>query len=331
MLFKKGNKKNQTVVKILSIFVVSILFLIVLVLLSTRMTKALKPVSALPVIPDSLSELEEFLALNEKQINPKLGTEKTIIFPDAKRTKSKLALIYLHGFSASRGELSPVFEDVAKKWKLPIFFTRFKGHGLGPDDLGEAKFTDWLYDAAEAYLIGKKLGDEIVLTCMSTGCSLGLYLAYFYPEKIKALVMLSPNFEPADRRAFLALGPLGLLFTQIFIGDYREYQPINLQQKYFWTVRYRARVIPEMMTLVQGVKKLDLSQIKIPILTLYTPYDGVVSATEIENNVHRLGSKINQLVPLQETKHHVLAGNVFNPSLNDLVENRISQFLDLIL
>lgn len=291
----------------------------------------LKPVSPLPMIPDTLPELEKYIVLSEKKINPRLGTEKIIVFSDAKRTKSKLALVYLHGFSASRGELSPVFEDIAKKWNLPIFFTRFKGHGLGSDDLGEARFTDWLSDAVEAYQVGKNLGEEIVLTCMSTGCSLGLYLAYFYPERIKALVMLSPNFEPADRRAFLALGPLGPLFTQIFIGDYREYEPFNLQQKYFWTVRYRAKVIPEMMTLVQGVKNLDLSQIKIPILTLYTPYDGVVSATEIENNVHRLGSKINQLVPLQETKHHVLAGNVFNPSLNEFVENRISQFLELIL
>jgi esterase/lipase len=302
-------------------------FLFVLIWLCTKLIPTLEKWTLKSSIPNSIAELEDYLQLKETKFKPKHGTEKFILFPSEQKTKSHLAFVYFHGFSATRGELSPVFEDIAKRMALPIFFTRFTGHGLGSEELGQAKYADWIQDAIEAYEIGKKLGSEIILACASTGCPLSLYLAYFFPDKIRALVMLSPNFAPFDSRAFLALGPLGPLFIQIFMGEYREYQPRNSKHAYFWTVKYRSRVLLEMITLVEAIKNLDFAQIKMPILTLYTPYDNVVNPREIEKNVRRFGSQVNQLISLPETREHVLAGDAMNPEMTSRVEQIINQFL----
>ena len=316
------------------LFLLSVLFLltgIVVVFACTRFIPSLERVSFTEKVPLQISAIQAYLLKEEKLFSPKPGTEKVIFFPKSSTGKSKLSFVYLHGFSASRQEASPIFEKVAEQLNSPIFMTRLKGHGLGAEELGSAKKSDWIKDALEAYQIGLRLGDEVVLTCMSTGCALGLYLAYFFPEKIKALIMLSPNYSPADPRSFLALGPLGPLITQTVIGKYRQFKAANSQQAYYWTTRYRTSVIPEMISLVYAAKKLDLSKIKIPILTIYTPFDKVVSAEEIELNSPRLGSNKNKLIPLIETQEHVLGGDIMNPLFNERIINESIDFIKSIL
>lgn len=313
--------------KMLLYLVFTVLFLFVVVLLSTRFIPPLMKTELHVTMPTSIDEVDLYLAAEEEKINPKPGTEKKIFFNSTKNQKSKLSFIYLHGFSASRREASPVFEKIAIQWKSPLFMTRFFGHGLGADDLGRAKQEHWIQDALEAYQIGLKLGEEVVLTCMSTGCALGLYLAYFFPEKIKALILLSPNFAPADSRAFLALGPLGPLITKMVVGPYREFESANSEQSYYWTCKYNTAVLPEMITLVTAVKKLDLGKIKAPSLTLYTPFDKIIDASEIEKNIPRLGSAINKLIPLVETQQHIVAGDIMNPVMTDRVIQEINRFL----
>ncbi len=309
----------------------SIVVLAVVVLLSTRLNPHLKKTNLLNSPPTDIGKIEHYLEFNESKFNPKPGTEKRIFFNSAQKQKSKLSFVYLHGFSATRQEASPVFEKIASYWAAPIFMTRFFGHGLGPDDLGLAKQEHWIQDAIEAYQIGLSLGDEVILSCMSTGCALGFYLAYFFPEKIKAMILLSPNFAPADPKSFLALGPLGPITTRLVIGPYREFTAANSQQAYYWTCKYDSAVLPEMISLVAAVRNLDLEKIKVPVLTLYTPFDKVISSPEIEKNIPRLGSKINKLIPLVETQEHVIAGNIMNPVMNDKVIGEINSFLKGII
>jgi esterase/lipase len=198
---------------------------------------------------------------------------------------------------------------------------------LTPEKLGAATFNDWIQDSIEAYQIGLTLGEQVVITCASTGCSLAMYLAYFFPDKIHALIMVSPNFSPADSRSFLALGPLGLITTRLLLGKYQEFKPSNNLQAYYWTYKYETSVIPEMINLVAGIKNLDLSRIQTPVLTIYTPFDKVVSTQEIEKNTQRLGSIRNKLVPIFETKEHILAGDIMNPKLNNKIIQLSIQFL----
>lgn len=298
-----------------------------LTLLSTRWVPklTLKPLPTLP--SKDLKSLQAYISAVEQPHHPKPGTEKLLLLPPSQPQKSPTSFLYLHGFSASRQEISPVIENLARSMNSPLFMTRFSGHGLGAEELGETKWTQWIDDALEAYVIGASLGDEMIITCMSTGCALGLYLAHFYPEKIKALILLSPNFSPANPLSFLANGPLGPLMTKLVLGDYRTSEIKDPRQAYFWTTQYRTNVIPEMITLVTAVKNLDFKKIQIPVLTVYTKNDDVVSVQEIEENIPRLPNPRNQIVELSEATNHVLAGDIMNSNLNAKLLRICEEFL----
>ncbi|UCD68174.1 MAG: hypothetical protein JSW48_15555 [Betaproteobacteria bacterium] len=97
------------------------------------------------------------------------GTEKLIIrHPTAKGRKTPLAVVYLHAFSASRQELSPVPEQLAKRLGANLLLTRLSGHGSPGDALGYVTVEDWLTDAVEASQIGRALGDRVLLMGTST-------------------------------------------------------------------------------------------------------------------------------------------------------------------
>jgi esterase/lipase len=300
---------------------------ILLVLISTRWVAPLKKKKLATKIPPDPSQLQEYLRQRELKIRPKPGTEKKIFQTNPGTSKSKISFVYLHGFTASRHEVSPVFETIAESLGAPLFMTRLHGHGLGQDELGETKKEQWLEDAIEAYRIGLTLGEEVVIACMSTGSALGLYLAYFYPEKIKALILLSPNLAPADPRSFLARGPLGKIITRLFLGKHRQLKAANSRQAYYWTMTYGTPVLTEMISLVTAVKELKFERIKIPTLTLYTPFDDVISASEIESNLPRMGSPLNKLIPLIETQSHVIAGDIMNPMMSERVIKECLDFL----
>ena len=82
-------------------------------------------------IPELPADLEAYLTESESRYNDiRPGLEKTILWHDPQRKKAtELSLVYLHGFSASRAEISPVPERVAQELGANLFFTRLAGHG----------------------------------------------------------------------------------------------------------------------------------------------------------------------------------------------------------
>ena len=58
----------------------------------------------LPVVPSDAKALEQYVTRNESQHKLKPENEAMIIWNDSTRTKTNYAVVYLHGFSASRME-----------------------------------------------------------------------------------------------------------------------------------------------------------------------------------------------------------------------------------
>jgi hypothetical protein len=67
------------------------------------------------------------------------------------RIRTPLALVYIHGFSASRRDITPAVETLASTLRANAFLTRLAAHG-GASGTGFATVTaqDWLDDAREA-------------------------------------------------------------------------------------------------------------------------------------------------------------------------------------
>jgi pimeloyl-ACP methyl ester carboxylesterase len=157
-----------------------------------------EPSGDLPQLPSEPAELERRIENGEARIPDVVpGTEKTLIWADPEsRERTELALVYLHGFSASRQELSPLTERLASELGANAFFTRLAGHGReNVDAMSEVTAGDWYRDALEALAVGHAIGEHVVVGS-STGATLATVLAETHPDDVHAIVAVSANYGP---------------------------------------------------------------------------------------------------------------------------------------
>jgi pimeloyl-ACP methyl ester carboxylesterase len=165
------------------------------------------PRARITLPPDSVPEITHArlaaILESEKTIPElKTGVEKEVIWAHPDRRRTEWSLVYLHGFSSSRREISPVMETVATRLGANLFFTRFRGHGtVSGEDMGQVGLLDWLEDAREARAIGHLTGEKVMIAGTSHGGLLAAWVAMLDgPEPVAGLALVSPNFEPCDKR-----------------------------------------------------------------------------------------------------------------------------------
>ena len=180
-----------------------------------------KPVifKTLPKIKLRINEVESWIDQKESKFkNIKEGNESRIIFYDSVPKKTNISIVYLHGFSGSSQDGSPVHINVAKKLNSNIYLPRLYAHGLNSDEpLIEYTGEKYLDSAREALAIGKIIGEKVILMCTSTGCSAALTLAANHPE-VAALVMYAPNIRITHPLDFVATLPWGLYIVRLVEG-----------------------------------------------------------------------------------------------------------------
>ncbi|MDM7456067.1 MAG: alpha/beta fold hydrolase, partial [Tepidimonas sp.] len=270
--------------------------------------------------PAALAELDGWLAAQEAA-RPDLrpGTAKGIVWHGAPGTRTPWAVVYLHGFTASRMETAPLAERVAQALGANLFHTRLAGHGRSPQALAAVKPQDWLADAVEAVRIGHAIGEQVLLIGTSTGATLGAWLA-MRPEAagvpVQRQVWISPNFGPADKRTEWLNGPWGKQLAQWITGGVVGSPSDDPRIEMGWTRVYPVQALFPMMALVQRVREADVSTVKTPVLVLYSPRDRTVDPALTEALFARLGSPVKQLERVEDsTDHdqHVLAGDLRSP------------------
>jgi esterase/lipase len=273
---------------------------------------------AAPAVP-APAMLEAWLSAAEARFPDIVpGAGKSIVWAHADRRRTPLAIVYLHGYTATRQEVAPLCDRLAASLGANLFYTRLAGHGRAPAALGEASAEDWLRDAAEALAIGRALGERGVVVGTSTGGTLALWLAQ-QPDAadIAAQILISPNLGPRNERSTLLAGPWGYQLQRLLIGEEYRWQPANERQAKYWTWRYPARALVPMMALVKSVRGSPLEDIRVPTLVIHSPKDSVVSPARIEQAYARLGSPMKQIVKVEDSEdraHHVLAGDILAPS-----------------
>ena len=164
-------------------------------------------------IPDRLDKLDGYLSESESRITGiREGCEKKIVWYNSQRQQTDLAIVYIHGFSASRMETWPLCDRLAEAMGANLFYTRLTGHGQDGYALGTATVEDWLTDGMEAMAIGQHLGKTFILVGTSTGGTLATWLAAqsSVAPLIHRLILLSPNFLPKNPMAAAALWPPAL-------------------------------------------------------------------------------------------------------------------------
>lgn len=281
---------------------------------------------------DSISECENYIKSTESTIvNIIPGTEKKILFAHNNKKQTDIAIVYIHGFSASRKEISPVTENLAKKLGANIFYTRLRGHGRGTEDMREVNLENLIYDTKEAIEIGTRLGKEVVLIGTSLGVPLILTSYSQYQEQIKAHIYVSPLFKLADSRAFLLRLPFGLgrLVVKGIVGPYRSFTPNNEMHKLYWTERYPSTVLVDLMNILSAADKVKKETVKEPVLIIYNPEDNYISTKEIVDVYSRFPSKDNEIHTIYSSKGHDITGDINCPEntgeTTDIMFNFISK------
>lgn len=248
------------------------------------------------------------------------GAEKRIVWAGEAGEQTDLAIVYVHGYSATSEEIRPVPDNVAMSNGANLYFTRLAGHGRPGDAMSEPNMNDWVQDMAETMEIGRRIGKKVVVISTSTGATLAI-LAASDPEVSKnlaGLVLVSANFAPADPAAQLAYLPFARSWIPALAGEWYEWEPFNDQQREFWTWRYKSTAIFPMMSLLKVVNGLDLSTIKTPSLWIYSDNDQVIQPALIAEAAEAWGGpkQIEKRVvgPNDSPSSHVIAGDILSPS-----------------
>lgn len=282
--------------------------------------------------PHVLAELDAWLAQTElAQPGLRPDTAKRVVWHVAPGQRTPWAVVYVHGFSATRLETAPLAQQVAQQLGANLFEARLTGHGLDAQAMGQASAQDWLADAVEAVQVGQQLGERVLLLGVSTGATLGGWLA-LQPQGqgLAAQVWVSPNFGPAAQSSELINGPWGQQLALALEGDMRGQPTDNAREDNAWTQRYPTKALFPMMALVKQVRDSDLSAMRTPVLVLYSATDKTVDAQQTREAFARLGSPLKSLVQVtysESVGQHVLAGDIRAPKATALMAIQVAQWV----
>ena len=286
--------------------------------------------------PEIGSDVEAYLAARESGVsNLRLGEAKAVVWADPEtRTRTPIALVYLHGYSADRHEVDPLVSRIAEPLGANVFYTRLTGHGRDGAAMAEATVEAWMDDVAEAVAVGVTLGDRVVLVGTSTGGTLAVWAAAReeVAGRVAALAVISPNFHLRDTSSRILLWLWGAQVAGLVVGAERCFEPQNAEQELHWTECYPTSALLPMMALVEHVRTMPLDGVTMPTLVAYSQEDAVVDPEETRLAFGRLGSSRKRLVEIsgsEDPARHVIAGDIMSPGTTDELARSILDFLRL--
>ncbi len=281
--------------------------------------------------PPAAAQLDDWLARSEAAFpDIRAGLHKQVVWHGAPGQRTPWAVVYLHGFTASRLETAPLAETVAQRLGANLFHTRLAGHGRSSDAMGEPSVQDWLADAVEAVRVGERLGERVLVIGVSTGATLATWLGT-RPEGrgVAGYVLISPNYGPKDKKAELINQPWGRELALQLEGDTRGRPGPNDAENHAWTQVYPTRALFPMMALVKHVRESDLSGLQAPVLALYSEGDQTVDPLEIKALFPRIGAERKTLVAVDYSEavgQHVLAGDLRAPKATERMAAEVVQW-----
>ena len=269
----------------------------------------------------TLGQIEDRISISESQITDiRPGLEKSIMWAGEPHHRTHYAIVYVHGFSASKEELRPVPDIIAANLGANIFYTRLTGHGRTANSMREATVTAWLEDLAEAFKIGTIIGDKVIIISCSTGGTLvakGMANGIF-SEKLFSTVFFSPNFGVQDQMAPILTWPLARYWAPFIGGEMQTNTPRNDLHARYWTTSYPTVSLIPMMQLIDQVDRADIGNSKLPALFYFSPDDKVVDPRKTESFIARWrGPKAIKRVnggDSEDELNHLITGRVVSPS-----------------
>ena len=281
-----------------------------------------------------LEDINSLLESQEKMVRGlRPGTEKKVSWAQGNGIKSKISIVFIHGFSASRVEIDPVVDLIAAELSANVYFTRLRGHGQDGRALAEATYEHFLDDTTEAIKIGKLIGDDVVLIGCSTGCSL-IHIALGQNHNIKAAIYISPNFGPKPIKGQALRIPGAKFLVPLVFGKEHSFVAKNDEYVTCWTTRYPTKALFSIKTTVLAAHQVDHQTIKTPILMWFSDEDKVVNAKWTRKIASMMADNVTlhnpSLTDQDDPSHHGIIGDILSPSQTTIAVKKIINWLTQI-
>jgi len=317
------------------------LLLIILYLLGpTPSTPAYRP--EMPVVPAAPAALETYIRDNEAQHKLKPDNEARIVWAnDSAKSPTEYAIVYLHGFSASQGEGDPVHRYFAQRYGCNLYLSRMAEHGIDTTEAMVNLTADKYWESAkQALAIGEQLGKKVILMGTSTGGSFALQLAATYPDKVTALILMSPNIAINDPNAWVANNHWGLQVAHMVTGSpyiisKEDFGPLYRQ---YWYPKYHSEAVVALEEYLEtAMMKKTFEKVQQPVAMLYyykdkIHQDSTVKVSAALEMFDQLGTPANLKYkePIPEAATHVIGSSIRSHDVES-VKKGIDHFMTAIL
>ena len=304
-------------------------------------TPTLTPSASWTDIPDSVNQMDAYIAAKESKTVLKPGNEARVIWADSTQPKkTKIVFMYVHGFSASPMEGDPLHREVAKKFGANLLLARVAGHGVPDSDSTYANVTadDYYQSVENYYAIAKKLGDEVVVLGTSFGGAMSLVLAANHPE-IRALMLYGPCIAIKDPNATLLDNPWGLQMAHLITGsDYRDIPVMAPGHAENWSLHYRLEgVVAIQNFLTNAMKKEVFEKVKMPVFMGYyykdqEHQDQVVSVDAMKVMFEQLGTpaSLKKSEAFPNSGNHVITSNLLGKLTDKPIASSVAFLRDVV-
>ncbi|MBN2078627.1 MAG: alpha/beta hydrolase [Spirochaetes bacterium] len=249
------------------------------------------------------------------------------------RGKTPLAFLYVHGFGACRAEGEYILDMAAKRLRANTYYLRLRGHGTNIEEQKNATMTVHLDESIDALRMMEKLGDRVIVAGTSMGGLIATYLGAQYPERIAALILVSPYYDFHDPKARLLYHyPLFRLITTLMPKRVSP-APVPPEEdnwtKYWYREQYLAATA-QLVDLHRLIARDSIyEKIRIPVLMLYYEGDESASVPRMKEAFARFGGDagphpLNRDVAVEPGSHVLLSK--YEKTNRDLVLREIVSF-----
>lgn len=293
-----------------------------------------------PTVPTRLAELESYIRAKDDTVKGlKPGNEAKIIWADStQKSKTPFSIVYIHGFGASEREGSPVNRELGKHFGANVYLARLPEHGISREDafrhLTAQKLAD---EVREAYMIGKSLGDSVIVVGTSMGGALSLMLASERPD-MKALVLYSPAIREGGDALDQFFRPWSKYLAENFI--YKNgvlNNPREGDKAKFWSEQYHVNSYASLAVLLRSKMTEDtFEKIRQPLFLGYyykndEEQDFVVSVPKMLEMFESVSTPqaLKRKVAFPESGDHVIASDITSKDWKGVLESTID-FLEKV-
>lgn len=229
------------------------------------------------------------MKMNYTQINIIPGCE------EKEYNGNEVGCLLIHGFRSCPFEMGE-YAEFLNALGFTVKTCLLPGHGTSPADLLEIKWEDWVMKVEDFYRDLQKQCKKIFIAGLSTGGSLALYLASIH--QVDGIIALAPGLYLKQKFTFLS-------HILKYIWKYKKIKSgpdisIKVESKVYPKVPVAS--VSQLLCLFKALKK-RLTDIKAPVLIVYSTQDHVVKSKSSKKIYNTISSQNKKLLQFEKSYH----------------------------